>query len=120
MRGKRGGGGEAGVGGGPRRVGASLDHVARLLGLPTSTVLETVFADWDHLVGPALASHARPVSLTGGVLVVSVDDPAWGSELRYLSTDVLSVIAARVGDAAPRRMDVRVLPAVPEETAPRW
>lgn|GEM_PF-850509 len=96
--------------GDPRPLGASLDHVTRALGMPPATVLETVFTQWTDLVGPVVATHAHPASLRGGVLVVNVDDPAWGSELRYRAQDMLSKIAASVGGGSPTRMEVRVRP----------
>ena len=94
----------------PRPLGASLDHVTRTLGMPSAAVLETVFTQWSDLVGPVVAAHAHPASLRGGVLVVNVDDPAWGSELRYRAQDMLSKIAASVGVGSPTRMEVRVRP----------
>jgi predicted nucleic acid-binding Zn ribbon protein len=78
--------------------------------MPPATVLETVFSQWSDLVGPAVATHANPASLRGGVLVVNVDDPAWGSELRYRAHEMLSKIAAGVGRGAPTRMEVRIRP----------
>ncbi len=94
----------------PRPLKASLDHVTRALGLPSATALASVFSQWSDLVGPAVATHARPASLRDGVLVVDVDDPAWGSELRYRAQDTLSKIADRVGHGSPSRMEVRVRP----------
>ena len=96
--------------GAPRRVGVSLDQLTRALGAPPATVMEAVFSGWEDLVGPAVASHARPVSLRRGVLVVSVDEAAWGSELRYRARDLLARIAERAGSGAPDAMVVRVRP----------
>ncbi len=93
---------------GPRPVAASLDHVTRALGMPSAAVLEAVFSQWPDLVGPTAAANARPSSLRGGVLVVTVDDPAWGSELRYRAQDILASIAGSVGRGSPTRMEVRV------------
>jgi len=73
-------------------------------------VLETVFSRWSELVGPTVAAHTRPASLRGGVLVVNVDEPAWGSELRYRAQDLLSKIAGSLGHGSPTRMEVRVRP----------
>ena len=95
---------------GPRPVGASLDRVVAALGAPPAPVLEAVFGCWADLVGPAVAAHARPASLAGGVLVVNVDEPAWGSELRYLAPQLLSRIAAALGTGTVTRMEVRVRP----------
>ena len=95
---------------GPWPVGASLDRLTRALGAPPAPVLEKVFSRWAEVVGPAIAGHARPASLRGGVLVVAVDEPAWGSELRYLAPQLLSRIEAAVGPGAVRSLEVRVRP----------
>jgi predicted nucleic acid-binding Zn ribbon protein len=95
---------------GPRRVQASLDRLTRALGAPSAAVLETVFSQWAHVVGAGLAAHSRPLSLSGGVLVVAADDPAWGSELRYLSSRLLARIEQVAGMGAVTKMEVRVRP----------
>ena len=90
----------------PTRVRASLDRLLASWGAPAIGQLEAVFGRWTDVVGATVAAHARPSSLTGGVLVVVVDEPAWASELRWLEADLL----ARLRDVAPavERLDVRV------------
>ena len=92
-------------------MAASLDRLSWALGGPAAVVLERVFSDWPELVGPALAGHTRPLSLRGGVLLVAVDDPAWGTEVRYRSADLLARISSRLGAAAPGRVEVSVRPS---------
>ena len=95
---------------GPRRPDASLARLSQRLGDPSAAVLQAVFSRWDEVVGGPLAIHARPVSLVGGVLVVAVDDPAWGNELRYLASSVLARLEEVVGPGAATRVEVRVRP----------
>ncbi len=104
---------------GPRPLGAALEHVRRGLGMPPGGVVEAVFSGWSDLVGATVAAHAWPASLRGDLLVVNVDDPAWGSELRYRSQALLARIAQSVGRGSPTRMEVRVRPRVPRERTPR-
>ena len=103
---------------GPRPVAASLDRLSRSLGGPAAAVLEQVFSDWPDLVGASLASHVEPLSLRAGVLVVGVDDPAWGTELRYRSAELVARISSRVGPGAPVRIEVRVRPASTQRSGP--
>ena len=95
---------------GPRPLGASMDQVTRALGMPSRAVVENVFSRWSALVGPVIASHAHPVSLRDDLLVVNVDDPTWGTELRYRAQELLARIAGNVGHGSPTRMEVRVRP----------
>jgi predicted nucleic acid-binding Zn ribbon protein len=94
----------------PRRLRPSLDRYAKRLGVPEASSLGAVFARWDEVVGPAVASHAQPVSLVRGALVVAVDDPAWATQLRYLGADILRRLEEVTGPGVAARLEVRVRP----------
>ena len=97
----------------PRKLSQLLDRTARRLGGPSSATASTLFARWEEVVGPDIAGHARPVSLHDGVLVLAVDHPAWASELRYMTAELLTRIAAAttsVGDRSEvSEIQVRVV-----------
>ncbi|MEY2475527.1 MAG: hypothetical protein QOG87_842 [Actinomycetota bacterium] len=92
----------------PRRVGESLDKVARRLGAPGARSLGAVFGHWDDIVGPAVAAHARPMSLRDGVLRVEVDEPGWATQLRYLAPDILRRCGEVAGPNVVVSVDVKV------------
>ena len=106
--------------GGPRPLGASLGQVTRRLGLAPPPVLEAVFSQWSDLVGDRLAAHAHPASLRGEVLIVSVDDPTWATELRYRAHDLLLRMAGRIGHGSPIKIAVIVRPREPGDRSARW
>jgi predicted nucleic acid-binding Zn ribbon protein len=89
-------------------VGESLDRVARRLGAPGARSLGAVFGHWDEIVGPAVAAHARPMSLRDGVLRVEVDEPGWATQLRYLAPDILHRCEEVAGPNVVVSVDVRV------------
>jgi predicted nucleic acid-binding Zn ribbon protein len=66
-----------------------------------------VFGRWEDVVGAALAAHVRPVRLERRVLLVEVDDPAWATQVRYLSTDLIARLG-EVAGVAVDGIDVRV------------
>jgi predicted nucleic acid-binding Zn ribbon protein len=101
-----------------RPLEASLDQLTRALGIPNAAALETVFSRWTELVGPAVAAHARPASMRDGVLLVNVDEPAWGTELRYRAQELLTRIGHELGPGTPTRIEVRVRPEMPGQGAP--
>jgi predicted nucleic acid-binding Zn ribbon protein len=98
---------------GPRPVKDGLEGLARRLGAPTASSLGAVFSKWDDVVGATVAAHARPLSLTDGVLVVAVDEPGWATQLRYLTNDLLARLADVAGPGVVGRIELRV------EGAPR-
>ena len=92
----------------PRRIGESLDKVARRLGAPGARSLGAVFGHWDDIVGPAVAAHARPVALRNGVLRVEVDEPGWATQLRYLAPDILRRCEEAAGSNVVVSVEVKV------------
>ena len=80
----------------PRRLARSLDDVSRAIGAPPVEVLSVIFSRWEEVVGAAVAAHSRPVSLRRSTLVVSVDHPAWATQLRSLGATILAPLATRI------------------------
>jgi predicted nucleic acid-binding Zn ribbon protein len=66
-----------------------------------------VLARWEEIAGPTLARHVHPLRLSGEVLVVAVDEPAWATQVRMLSGTLLARIGEITGHA-PTRLDVTV------------
>ena len=94
----------------PRRVSDFLDAATRRLGAPGSNVTMRVFSRWPDLVGPDIAAHSRPVSLHDGTLVLAVDHPAWATQLRFMTADLLTRIAEVTGGSEVVEIQVRVAP----------
>lgn len=92
----------------PRPVGDALDALARRLGAPAASSLSAVFTRWDEIAGAANAAHSQPVSLTDGVLVVAVDDPAWLTGLRFVEQGLLERLREVAGGGVVSRIEWRV------------
>jgi predicted nucleic acid-binding Zn ribbon protein len=94
----------------PRPIGEGLDRVLRGLGNPGVNAVRTVFSDWENLVGPETALHAKPVSLDARCLLVVVDESGWATRFRYEQAGLLARFAAELGEGVVTRIDVRVRP----------
>jgi predicted nucleic acid-binding Zn ribbon protein len=94
----------------PRPVGGSLDRIVRRFGGASVSSLDRLFAHWEDVVGPSVAAHTRPLSLKAGVLAVAVDNPAWATQLRLLSTDLLARLGEAAGAGVVTALDIRVRP----------
>ena len=55
-----------------------------------------------------MAEHVRPVRIDRTALVVTVDHPAWATQVRRLGDTLLDRVASRRGVERPERLDVRV------------
>lgn len=64
--------------------------------------------DWDRCVGPAAASHTRPVAWKDGVLHVEVDSSVWISEFGLRKDHLLHSIRRTAGRPDLRDIVVRV------------
>lgn len=92
----------------PARVGAPLDRVMKRLGAATAGAEQSVFDRWTELVGEQVASQATPTSLRDGVLTVTVTDPAWATQLRFLEAELVERISAHLGAAEVTRIEIRM------------
>ena len=63
-----------------------------------------------YQVGPQIAAHARPASLTDGRLVVDVDHPTWATQLRFLEQDLLARLRDVAGADEISSIELRVRP----------
>jgi predicted nucleic acid-binding Zn ribbon protein len=82
------------------------------LGAPRAALLTVLFSKWEQLVGPDIAAHARPRSLRQGTLVVIADQPAWATQLRFMTSDLLTRIQNEAD--APEITEIRIGVAGPE------
>ena len=66
------------------------------LDAPTTSVVTSIFTEWEEIVGETIAAHARPQRIKNGELVLEVDDPAWASELEWLGEEIVRKISLAV------------------------
>ena len=88
----------------------ALAGVGRQLGLPDPDRLTTLLDAWPDIIGEALAPHAHVRSLRDGVLAVSVDAPAFATQVRYLEAHVRDAATRLVGAGIVRSLRVTVQP----------
>ena len=55
-----------------------------------------------------MAEHVRPVRMDATALVVTVDHPAWATQVRRLGDTLLDRAAEYAGVGRPARLEVRV------------
>jgi len=95
---------------GPKRLGEALNQLTSRLKAPRAQVLKMVFEAWEELVGSVMAAHTSPVRLVDGELVVAVDDPAWATEMRFFSPELIARINAAAEEEAVISLTIRVRP----------
>ncbi len=93
-----------------RRVGESLPAVTRNLAGPDGVHLVNLVSTWPEVVGASVASHSRPLRLTGHTLTIAVDQPGWATELTYLETQLRARIDTALGPGVVTTVKVVVRP----------
>ena len=91
----------------PIPISSSLDGVVRSLRGPSRQAVGGLFGRWNEAVGAQVAEHVKPVKLDGSTLVVEVDDPAWATQVKFLTPMIVERLAT-IGGIAVERIDVRV------------
>lgn len=94
-----------------RRVGDLLPETARSLGLEEELRLARASATFAALLGervPAAAGSARLLRLGTSALIVEVDHPIVGQEVRLRTDELLEAFAAMPGGA--RATEIRIVP----------
>jgi predicted nucleic acid-binding Zn ribbon protein len=86
----------------------AIERVGRELGMPSPEVVDTIVAGWRDLVGAAIAEHASVRSVHDGECTIVVDGPAWATQLRYGSTDLIARVNERCGEGSVTSVKVVV------------
>jgi predicted nucleic acid-binding Zn ribbon protein len=86
----------------------AIERVGRELGMPSPEVVDTLVAGWRDIVGAAIAEHATVRSVREGVCTIVVDGPAWATQLRYGSTDLLARVNEHCGEGSVTSVKVVV------------
>lgn len=81
----------------PVPISRSLDSIMKSLRGTDRIQIGGVFGRWDDAVGPTVAAHVRPVRLDQGVLTVEADEPAWATQVKFLSSTITSRLAEVAG-----------------------
>jgi predicted nucleic acid-binding Zn ribbon protein len=92
----------------PVPLSDALAKVGKELGLAPGDAHGTLDARWSEVMGNDVAAHARLVSVRDGTLTVTVDDPVWATQLRYLEPAIVTRATALLGPAVVARVKVRV------------
>lgn len=78
------------------------------MGTPSVAGVEVLFERWHEVVGDAMAARTKPLRIDGEVLVVSCDEPAIATHVRYLQSELIERLAQLSGERKVTRIEPRV------------
>jgi len=88
----------SGTGRDPKLLGDQLDQFVTERGWVGDVAVGAVIGRWSQIVGPEIAQHCAPLNFVDGVLTVRADSTAWATQLRLLSSSLLTRLAEEVGE----------------------
>lgn len=103
----------------PQRLGASIGRLVEDRGWSENTLAARLMANWPDIVGAEIASHATPVSLREGELVVQAESAAWATQLTLLRQQIVDRISGDLGAGLVTSLRVHG-PVSRQPTAGRW
>jgi len=89
------------------------DVIANLLSdgaLPFNPDDARIWKVWDEVVGPAISKNARPLWIKDRMLKVTVSDPIWLQELKFVENDIKEKLNKKLGRKAVEKIEFRVGP----------
>jgi hypothetical protein len=106
---------------GPRPVGALVPGLIRPAFRRRTAATVQIVADWEAIVGPAIAAVTTPRRLSAGCLTIGCNGPM-AMELQHLSEPLMGRINAHLGTVAVTRLrllqDLAPPPAPPPRPKP--
>jgi predicted nucleic acid-binding Zn ribbon protein len=84
-----------------------VDGLLHARGWQERAAVGGVFGKWPEIVGPQLAAHTTPGSFEEGELVVDADSPAWATQVRLLTPQLLRRLAEELGADTVTKVRVR-------------
>ena len=98
----------------PQLFGAVLAKLVKTRGWQRPAAEATVFGAWEKVVGPDIATHCRPVTLTDGVLTIEAESTTWATQLRFMTASLLAQIGREVGHNIVTKLHIH------GPSAPSW
>ena len=88
----------SGAGRDPKPLGEQLDQFLVERGWAVDVAVGAVIGRWPEIVGQEIAQHCSPVDFSEAVLTVRADSTAWATQLRLLSSSLLTRLSEEVGE----------------------
>lgn len=74
----------------PSALAAVLDILSDDLGWSPFLLESEIMTSWPQIVGAEVAMKTKPMAINDGVLTVSCESTAWATQLRLMSSNILT------------------------------
>ena len=78
--------------------------------LPFNPDDANIWKVWDGVVGPAISKNARPSWIKNKILRVTISDPIWLQEIKFIEESIKEKLNEKLGRKAVEKIELRVGP----------
>ena len=94
----------------PVSIGELMDGLLAQRPLATGARVGRLVNDWSAVVGDRLGAESAPIGLENGVLTIVARSSAWGTQLEFLSKEILAKVNTELGSEVVKRVRITVAP----------
>ncbi len=73
----------------PEQIGQILNRSLKSLRIDRRLKEESIFLNWNRLVGERIASRSNPVKIRDSILFVRVENASWRSQLFFMKRKII-------------------------------
>lgn len=96
----------------PVLLGDQLEALVAERAWQAEVAVGAVVGRWAQIVGPEIAQHTAATDFTDGILTIRADSTAWATQLRLLTSTLLTRLAGEVGEGVVAELRI-VGPSAP-------
>jgi hypothetical protein len=90
------------------KLSVTLGRILKSRGMEARLHEYRILGLWGRTVGPAIARHARPQTLRGSKLVLTVDSPAWMQQLSLMKPEIIEKLNRALGRATVKDLTLKL------------
>jgi len=80
-----------------RSIGSTFSKLFQHMGMSERIVEQQAVIIWPEVVGKQIANASEAISIKDGILTISVKNPSWKTELKYMKYDICRKLNKTLG-----------------------
>lgn len=92
--------------GDPELLGGIISGLVEDRGWDSGLAEGNLFAHWASIVGEEIATHAEPISLLDGKLLIQTSSTAWATQLTLVQSEIMEKIRASAPGALVESLSI--------------
>jgi predicted nucleic acid-binding Zn ribbon protein len=91
-------------------IASILDKVLHQYRPKTDQEICKIWDIWNRVVGPDIATNARPAAFKGSILLLHVSNSSWLHHLRFMERDLITKINTALGAERIKTIQLKIGP----------